>query len=155
MSGMIPETEKNQQDAVDLVLQGTKKYVKVLKEGVEINEEVIDSNSVWWKTQLVNSPTFGLLAFELENLESFAQQAFNYMSPERAEIIGRQILDFCLSIRRAIDAKSSETKMDKNNNQNSLIDRVMRMKQERYISIKDDMKKNGLAGFIGGKEATN
>lgn len=155
MSG-IPETEKNQQDAVDLILQGTKKKVQVKQtDGTVIIEDVIDDNAVWWKTQLISSPTFGQLAFEVEHLESYAQGCFNFMSPERASVMGSQIIDFCSSIRRAIDAKSSETKMDKNNNQNALIDRIMRMKQEKYISIKDDMKKTGLAGFIGGKEATN
>lgn len=110
---------------------------------------VSDPKKVWYKTQIVNSPTFGNMAFELETLESKRLQCYNHMSQPRAAVMDQQLEGIILSFQYSIDAKSSESLRDKNNTQSTLIDKVNRNKIEKAYTIKGEAKKTFIDGMMG------
>jgi CheY-specific phosphatase CheX len=75
------------------------------------------------------------------------------MCSERAEDIMRDVFDIGQSMRRAIDAKSSESIGVNRQTQNTTILGMMgKNKQERVITFKDQAKKSLFSSFMG-KEA--
>lgn len=110
---------------------------------------VLNPKKVWLKTHIINSPHFGRYTFFRETLEDKASQAKYHMSLERAAIFEEQLLDLCSSYDNSIDAKSSESVRDKNNIQSTLIDRLNRNLTEKRYTVKDEVKKGILDGFMG------
>jgi GTP-binding protein EngB required for normal cell division len=119
--------------------------------GNESKQLALNPKKVWYKTHIVNYPGFGRYVLFREMLEDLASQAFYHMSRERAVVLANQIMDICESYDYSIDAKSSEILRDKNNTQSNLIDKINRNKIERQYTIKDEMKKGILDGFLGKK----
>ena len=113
---MIPEGSPRYNDLVDIVVQSvTKNDLVEQKDGSMLKQQVIDGESLWWKTNKIDSEKFGNLALELKEWERQAVECFNNMTYERATILSKQILDIGASIRSSIDAKSSESRRDKHN----------------------------------------
>lgn len=111
---------------------------------------MLDPEKAWWKTHLVNCPTFGSFANELKIFESMSQECYNNMSAPRAQIIAEQIMAKGMSYRYSIDAKSSESLRDKRNSQATLLDKMQKNRVERAYTLKGDMKKSMLRGWLGG-----
>jgi hypothetical protein len=149
---VIPESEKPTNDIVDMIIEGCQ-TIEVVKarDGTESRQLTLNPKKVWYKTHIINSPTFGRYTLFREMLEDKAQQCFYHMSQERASILSNQIIDLCESLDYSIDAKSSECLRDKNNTQSTLIDKINRNKIERQYTIKEDVKQGMLDGIMGRK----
>lgn len=157
---MMPDTEKNNSDFIDLLTTAcSKNKQKTDSQGNPINELEINTKELGYKLQMVSSQTFARFVFVKERLESLALDAFNYMEPERAEIVSGQILRLVDAYGYSVDAKSSETLRDKHNSVSSLLHILNSKSTERKVTISEDVKKGGFAALFGGsqkrKEAEN
>ena len=147
---MIPESQKQHNDLIDFLSDACQHVEEVeLPDGTVEKQLVTDPEIAWWKTNLVNSPTFGRFAFELKNFEGLAAQCYNNMSAPKAKVMAQQILAIGSSFRRSIDAKSSESLRDKLNTQSTLIDKLNRNKVEKAYTVKGEIKKSFMDGFLG------
>ena len=151
----IPETERQHQDFVDFMIEASKKPRDVMTvNGTIEREALIDSKKIWYKTHIINAPTFSRFVFVLEELSNMALDAFNHMSKERAEVIANQIYRKIESYNYSIDAKSSETVQDKHNNRGSLVHLMTNKTIEKKFTMKDEMKRGLAAGWFGGQDET-
>jgi len=147
---LIPESEKTHNDLIDIIIEASQTIEQV--EGVDgkmSKQLILDPEKVYWKTHIVNSPTFAQLVFQLKEFEHCAIQAFNFMHKDRAVVIAEQINEYVKSIKYAIDAKSSESLRDKNNTQSTLIDKINKNKIEKAYTVKGDAKKSFMDGLLG------
>ena len=78
--------------------------------------------------------------------------AFNAMPQERAIQFKEDILKISESYRRSIDAKGSESRLDKHNSKQTMFDKVGKNKIERVYSMKGDKAKSSLASIFAGKQ---
>jgi hypothetical protein len=65
----MPATDGQEKhnDLVDLIIQSATKTVNVKHEdGSIVQEQQMDSDSLWWKTHSISANTFGAVAFELK-----------------------------------------------------------------------------------------
>ena len=149
---MIPEGSPRYNDLVDVVIQSVTKYEDIeQKDGTKIKEQIIDSEGLWWKTNKIDSEKFGALAFELKEMERMANEAFTNMTFARATQYHDQIMAFCGSMRSSIDALSSQSRRDKHNARQTMIDTIGRNRVEKVYSLKEEGKKSGMASLLGGK----
>ena len=147
---VIPEGTKQHNELIDFLSDACQHVEEVeLPDGTIEKQLVTDPEIAWWKTNLVNSPTFGRFAFELKNFEGLADQCYNNMSKPRAKVMAAQIMAVGASFRRSIDAKSSESLRNKLNTQSTLIDKLNRTKSERSITLKGELKKSIMDGWLG------
>ena len=147
------ETQKSHNDLWDLLVDACQ-TVEIIHnaDGSYSKQLMLDPEKAWWKTQLVNSPYFGMFAKVLRNLEGMAEDAVNHMAGPRAIVIGEQVKRYCLDYRYSIDAKSSETLRDKNNTQPALIDKMQKSGVPHAIT-KDDAKRSALTSWLGGDKS--
>lgn len=75
------------------------------------------------------------------------------MCQERATVMSQQILSLGKVYRRSIDAKSSESRVDERNAQETLIDTLKQNKITRTYSLQNDNVKNGALFGLGLKKA--
>jgi hypothetical protein len=145
-----PEGQPKYNDLIDIIIQSSQKTIDVLqKDGSVTKEQIIDDDTIWWKTGSVNSNAFGRFAFLLKELERMALECVNYMHKDRALQMAHIIMEIGLSYRRSIDAKSSESQRNAQNSQSTLIDKINKNKVERVYTMKDQMNKSLLSGFLG------
>jgi len=150
---MIVGTEKTHQDVIDLLVDACQTVDIVLNaDGSYSKQLILDPEKAWWKTQLVNSPTFGMFAKVLRNLEGMAKNAKNNMCAPRAQVLEEQLMTYCLDYRYSIDAKSSETLRDKHNTQPCLVDKMQRSNVPHAFNPKDEMKQSLFSGWTGGNK---
>ena len=150
----IPESQKSHNDIIDMIIEGCQTVEDVPQPDGSVQKQlVLDPEIPWWKTQLVNSETFGRYAFEFKEFERLSVSCYDNMSSERAHSLAQQILGVCNSFKRSIDAKSSESKRDKNNTQTTLVDKIIKNKQERVYQMKGEMKKSLMDGIMGREAA--
>jgi len=151
---MIVGTEKAHQDVIDLLVDACQ-TVDIIQnpDGSYSKQLILDPEKAWWKTQLVNSPTFGMFTKVLRNLEGMAEDAKNNMAAPRAQVLAEQLVRYCLDYRYSIDAKSSETLRDKNNTQPCLVDKMQRSNVPHAFNQKDEMKKSLFSGWTGGNSS--
>ncbi len=149
----IPEDAKLHNDAIDFLSDAAQEIKKMPNESGELVDQlIVDPKQIYYETRIVDSNQFGGFVFELEELERMADLAYNNMTKERADIIAPQIIKLVKSFHYSIDGKSSETRRDKNNAQSSLVDKLVRNKQERIISLKGEVG-HSLMDAIRGKNA--
>jgi len=147
---MIPESQKQHTDLIDILIEGSQTIEEIEEpDGSKKKQLVLDPEIIWWKTGIINSPTFGRYAYELKEWERQAEECFDNMPRDRAYEMAKDILDFGKSHRRSIDAKSSESLRDKNNTQSTLIDKINKNKIEKAYTIKGEGQKSLLQGIIG------
>jgi hypothetical protein len=147
---LIPISEQKHNDLVDLIIEAAQTVQNVtLDDGTQQKQLILDPETIYWKTHIVNSPTFGRLVYELKEWENLASACDNNMSPERAVIISKGIIDIARSWRYSIDAKSSESIRDRHNTQSTFIDKVNRNKVEKAYTVKGDAKKSFMDGLMG------
>lgn len=150
ISTMLPDTQKDHNDVIDLITTACNIIREVPQaDGSVIYQPEIESEIVWWKTHLINSPYFGRFALVLKRLEFRANDASNHMTAARAGGIRKQIFGIIESYKRSIDAKSSESRRDENNAQSTLIDKINRNKVEKMYTVKGEAKKSFMAGMLG------
>jgi len=127
----------------------TNKIVET-KNGELVNEQILNDNAFWTKMHSVASNTFGHTIYELNEWERTGNDAPRNMCSERAEDIMRDVFEIGQSMRRAIDAKSSESiGINKTTSNTTILGMMGKNKQERVITLKDQAKKSLLNGFLG------
>lgn len=146
---MIPDSEQQNNHVIDLISTAAHHMEQVEKEGKMVKELVLDPESLYWSTRSINSNTFGRFVYELKNLESLAYEAENHMMPSRARMFKEQVLRLVDAYKKSVDGKASETIRDKHNSQLNLIDKLSKNKQERVITLPDELKHSFMAGLIG------
>lgn len=145
-----PEGTPKYNDLIDIIIQSSQKTIDVMqKDGTVTKEQIIDDETIWWKTGSVNANTFGRFAYELKEWERTADLAENNMSIPRAMQISEEIMGTGISYRRSMDAKSSESQRNSQNSQSTLIDKINKNKVERVYTMKDQAKKSLFDGFLG------
>tara|TARA_B110001454_G_scaffold77532_1_gene75078 strand:+ start:2147 stop:2623 length:477 start_codon:yes stop_codon:yes gene_type:complete len=145
-----PEGQPKYNDLIDIIIQSSQKTIDVQqKDGTVTKEQIIDDETIWWKTGSVNANTFGRFAYELKEWERTALLSNNNMSEPRATQIGHEIMEIGISYRRSMDAKSSESQRNAQNSQSTLIDKINKNKVERVYTMKDQAKKSLFDGFLG------
>ena len=145
-----PEGSPKFNDLIDIIIQSSQKTIDVQqKDGTVTKEQIIDDETIWWKTGSVNANTFGRFAYELKEWERTALLSNNNMSEPRSIQIGHEIMEIGISYRRSMDAKSSESQRNAQNSQSTLIDKINKNKVERVYTMKDQAKKSLFDGFLG------
>ena len=147
---MLEESEKDHSGVIDFLTDAC----KVLKDiegpdGKIMQQLVLDSERVYWKTHNVASNYFGRSVLELKQFETCAIQAFNHMSAPRAQVLAKQIIDDVLNYKYSIDAKSSESQRDENNASMTLIDKLNKNKSEHVYRVTGDAKRTLWDGIVG------
>jgi hypothetical protein len=146
---MIPEDSEKRNDVIDFLIDGMQDIKSVEQEDGSVRRETeFNPEIAWYKGHMINQP-FGRHALMIKQVENLAREAQYFMSPERAEEISSGILSIVESYKRSIDAKSSETYKDANNNQTSLVQLLGKNKQERMYTVKGDAKKTFMDGLLG------
>ena len=148
--GMQPDTDKNNSDFVDLLTTSASKQRKVVEGGIDKTELEINTKKLDYKLQMVSSNTYARFVFMKERLESLALDAYNYMEPEKADVISGQVMRLVDAYSYSTDAKSSETLRDKHNSVSSLTHILNSKSTERKVTISEDVKKGGFAALFGG-----
>jgi len=147
---LIPESQKQHNDLIDIIIEASQKIQDVEgADGKVTKQMILNPETVYWKTHIVNSPTFARFVFELKEFENLASQCLNYMCKQRGLVMASIILDIVNSYRYSIDAKSSESLRDKNNTQSTLIDKINRNKIEKAFTVKGEAKKSLIDGLLG------
>ena len=145
----LPETEKMHNDVVDFLIEASKKKEIIEKDGKNVTEYLINAKTIWYKTQNIHSNMFGAYAKSLEVLANMALDAFNHMSKEQANMLGNQIIRIIDAHNYGIDAKSSETVRDKNNNTSNVLHILTHKTIEKKYNVKGEGKKTLLDGMLG------
>lgn len=147
---MIPESQKENNDLVDLLTTSFQKVIDLDGPSGKMEKQlIIDPKTAFYQLHSVSSNTFGRFVYELEQFDAKANQAKKHMSPERAESMAEDIRAITDAYRYSIDAKSSESLSDKNNAIPTLIDKIKSNKVERRYVMKDEVKKSILDGIRG------
>jgi hypothetical protein len=145
-----PEGQPKYNDLIDIIIQSSQKTIDVIqKDGSTTKEQIIDDDTIWWKTGSVNANTFGRFAFELKEWERLALNVISNMHGARAALYAHEIMEIGVSYRRSMDAKSSESQRNAQNSQSTLIDKINKNKVERVYTMKDQAKKSLFDGFLG------
>lgn len=148
---MIPEGSPKYNDLVDVVTQAVTHTIPVPQpDGTIIYEEIIEDESLWWKTHTIDSNVFGRCALEVLDWERMAEECFRYMTKPRAEIFAKQVMAIGKTYRRAIDAESSISRRDKHNVKATLLDKLGKNKIEKVFTAKGELKKGIWQSFFGG-----
>lgn len=147
-----PSPDQTQKDLIDMLTEGAQKIEEITNEDGTISRILmVDPETIYWKTQIVNSPHFSRFVYELKNLQALGKMAKNHMSEERALVLKSQIDEIVLAYRYSIDAKSSETLRNKQNTQSNLIDKLNSVKIEKSFTMKDKVEKSMWQSLIGGE----
>lgn len=112
----------------------------------------INYKKLWYKLQNVSSQYFGEYAYQLEEYANLAADAYNNMSDERADIVSQKLLRNLNSHYFGIDAKSSETVLDKHNNMKNMVHMLNKTETTRKYVVKDEASRNAVVGFLGGNK---
>ena len=152
--GDIPNVVPKASDLVDVLIESAKVIREIPQDGgPPIIDSYVDPEVIWCKTGSVNSNMLADCVTELKEWERQAEEAYNYMTKPRADKLANTILGYGKSVRRGIDAKSSESQRDKFNSQSTYIDKINRNKIERVHTVKGEMKKT-FADALLGREGT-
>jgi hypothetical protein len=145
----IPDVGKSHNDAMDLIVDACQKEEIVAGiDGKLVRTHVLDPEIAWWKTHLVNSPTFARFAYELKEFERLGADAQYNMPASRAELISIQIKEIGRDFRYSIDAKSSETLRDQHNSQASLLDKLQKNRVEKAYTLSGEAKRSLWDGIM-------
>ena len=142
-----PQNQLQHQDVLDFITDGCQTIEEVITENGRELQLVINPKKIGYKTQNVNSMLYGDFVTESEYFLSLAEQASYNMSKPMADSIKKQIESIFRSWDYGMDAKSSESVRDGHNAQTTLIDKFVKNKQERIVTLRDEAKKGFLKGL--------
>jgi len=146
----IPESQKDHNDLIDILIEASQTIEEInTPDGKTEKQLLLNPEIIWWKTGIINAPTFGRFAFELKEWERQGPECFDNMYKDRAHEMSKDILAIGESYRRSIDAKSSESLRDKHNTQSTLIDKINKNKVEKAYTIKGEGRRSLMDGIIG------
>jgi hypothetical protein len=154
MGTLVPDTPKQHNDLVDIVVEAAQYQREIiLPDGTIQTQPDIDSEIIWMKTQIVANPRFGNYIKELKDFQALATLSETSMSKPRSDQFKKEVALEVISHLRAIDATSSISRLDKNNTQPTLVDKINSSKVPRYYSLKEDTKKSLMEGLFGKKNS--
>ena len=136
-------------DALDVILEASKKIEIYEIEGKLERVQSNDFESIYWSTRNVASANFSRFVLRLKELENLGRQSKNHMMPERAKVIEDGIIAIVTAYKYSIDSKSSESVLDKNNKQSTLVDKFFQQKIEKRYTTNEKMKSSTLSSLIG------
>ena len=142
------EERDNYKDVVDLLVTGSKGTEWVQTPQGVVRQESIEYDSIYWSTRNINSNKFGRFVQKLKVLEGLANEAIYNMEVARSNVLVSQIKNIVSSYKRSIDAKNSETVIDKNHAQSNLLDKLLHRQSEKTLNIKDQTKKGLGSAFL-------
>lgn len=146
----IPDTEAPTRDLLALINTAHTHTKLVLDtDGKEKLESEIDNEGIFWETQNVSSPYFGLFVQTYKDTEALKEDCYNHMSEPMARVFAGQIERHVKPYRYGVEAKSSETVQDKHNNKPNLVDKIKENKLVRQYNVKDEVKRGMFAGLFG------
>lgn len=149
---MIPEESPRWNDLVDVVTRSSTKTIQIeQKDGSITTEQVLDEETLWWKTLDVSNEKFSRMAFELKEWERLGDLAYSNMPKERADQFYKDVMGIGQSYRRAIDAKSSESRVDKHNSKKTLLDKMGKTTTEKIYTSKGTEVKRTLGDVMLGR----
>lgn len=153
---MQVEAERTRIDVIDFLSDAclVNQEIKTEDGGTQL-VSITDTKKAWWKTLVVNSSTLGRFAFVVEELLNKGHQAYFHMSGPKARVFEKQVEDKYKSYMYSLDAKSSESLRDRHNAQSTLVDKLVRNRQERIVTLKEEMKKSMWEGFTGNDSNRN
>lgn len=153
---MLPSQESiSHKDVLDAILSACQKqYESEDANGKIVRQFDLDHKSLRWKTHKIASPKFGAFARALEKYENKASKCINNMTAQRAAVIAEDIIKDVEAYTYAIDAKSSETRLNKLNRNVCLVDTLSNQTQTKVLSFKEEAKK-GLGEAIFGKKKSD
>lgn len=148
------DIDQQKQDFLTALTDSVKEEIWVQNDSDGSNQKVVKINykKLWYKLQNISSKYFGEYAYQLEEFFNMAQDAYNNMSTERADVLSEQLLRKVRSHYFAIDAKSSETVLDGHNNMKNLLHLLNKSEITKKYVVKDELAKNGMMGFLGNQE---
>jgi hypothetical protein len=146
----IPDTEAPTRDLLALINTAhTITTTRQTEDGKSETVSTIDNEGIFWETQNVSSSFFGAFVKTYKNNEALIDDCYNHMTETMAKVFAGQIARHLKPYRYGVEAKSSETVQDKNNNKQNLIDKIKENKQIKEIKMDDERKRNALAGIFG------
>ena len=150
---MIQEGDNaSSNDMTDLVLQSVQTSKQITDDDGKITiVQYMDDLSLWCKTLSVASNTLSQVIFELMEWIRNGVAARNNMCLERAIDWEKETMAIAESVRKALDSKSSESMVNKDNKQSTLLDKVNRSSSEKIYTMKENASKS-LWDSIMGKE---
>jgi|TARA_R110002126_G_scaffold1880_1_gene11188 hypothetical protein len=139
-------------DMTDLVLQSVHTAKQVTDDDGKISIiQYLDNMSLWCKTLSVASNTLSQVIFELMEWIRNGGAAKTNMCVERANEWETVVMAVSESVRKTLDSKSSESMVNKDNKQSTLLDKVNRSSSEKIFTMKENAK-GSLWDSIMGKE---
>ena len=132
---MIQEGDNaSSNDMTDLVLQSVHTAKQVTDDDGKISIiQYLDNMSLWCKTLSVASNTLSQVIFELMEWIRNGGAAKTNMCVERANEWETVVMAVSESVRKTLDSKSSESMVNKDNKQSTLLDKVNRSSSEKII----------------------
>jgi len=142
------DSQPTPQDVLDFIGDGCEQMVD-LPNANGIMEHVLVRNykKIGYKTQNVDSNCFGDFVTEAERFLFLGEQAKYNMSEPMANSLRKAIQGEFQAMEYGIDGKSSESLRDGHNAKTTLIDKFIRNRQERIVTLKDDAKSGILEGM--------
>ena len=148
---MIPNQQIQHQDVLDFISDGCQTIEEVQGDNGRELQLVIDPKKIGYKTQNVSSCMYGDFVAESEYFKSLGDLAYYNMSKPMADAVKKNIDSIFKAWDYGIDAKSSESMRDSHNAQTTMIDKFVKNKQERIVTLKDEARKGIREGLgIGG-----
>ncbi len=137
-------------DTVDIVFQSVQKTSYVVnEEGNTVSTQVMDDLALWFKTLTVSSNKLGQLAFEMMEFLRNGACARTNMCIERSTQWENECAEVFESVKKSLDAKSSESIRNHDNSQSTLIDKINRNSVEKIYTMKDIAKKSLWSSILG------
>jgi len=150
---MSVEEDDHLKDLIALINFGSHNVVeKVDENGVMRRTLELDPRRIYYTTRLVNSQFLGRAVVKFLELKKLADEAINFMTPKRAEIAKKDLMTRFDNFHYGIDAKSSETVRDKDNNQSSLLHLIRKEKIEKELKFSDQKSQKMLSKWLGKDE---
>ena len=139
-------------DVIDLLNFASHDYVEEEQEGGEMKSVLkLNPKRLYYSTRLVNSTQLGEAVVKFLGLEKLAKEARYFMTPKRALIAKKDLMARFDNYHYGIDAKSSETVRDKDNNQSSLLHLIRKEHVEKEFKAQDAKSQKLLASWLGNK----
>ena len=152
---MNSDSQPTPADVLDFIGDGCEQIVDMSDgNGKMVPSLVRNHKKIGYKSQNVDSNCYGDFATESERFLYLGEEAKYNMSQPMAESLKKFIQGEFQAMEYGIDAKSSESLRDGHNARTTLVDKFIRNRQERIVTLKDDAKKGILEGmgFTGDKE---
>lgn len=149
---MNSDSQPTPQDILDFIGDGCEQIMEI----PDVNGKMVPSlvrnhKKIGYKTQNVDSNCYGDFVTEAENFLLLSEEAKYNMSGPMAESLKKAIQARFQAWEYGIDAKSSESLRDGRNAKTTLIDKFIRNRQEKIVTLKDEAKKGVLEGMgLGG-----